>query len=119
MVACWGALCPQSGQLPAKAPAVRRLKQCRFCGSGCGVLLIAVRRGARPDPCNPCCAQEGAHHERCEAVVLSAMKHQAECGAPQLQCTFNGAWGGPRVPKVFYVSSYFWDRATDAGGSAT
>lgn len=32
--------------------------------------------------------------------MLSALKHQAECGAPQLQCTFNGAWGGPRVPKV-------------------
>ncbi len=44
--------------------------------------------------------QEGASHERCERVVLSALKHQAECGAPQLQCTFNGAWGGPRVPKV-------------------
>ncbi|KAI7844404.1 hypothetical protein COHA_001998 [Chlorella ohadii] len=58
---------------------------------------------------------EGASHERCERVVLSALKHQAECGAPQLQCTFNGAWGGPRVPKVFYISSYFWDRATDAG----
>lgn len=44
--------------------------------------------------------QEGPSHERCERVVLSALKHQAECGAPQLQCTFNGAWGGPRVPKV-------------------
>ena len=48
-------------------------------------------------------------------MVLSALKHQVECGAPQLQCTFNGTWGGPRVPKVFYISSYFWDRATDAG----
>ncbi|KAL4422474.1 hypothetical protein ABPG75_008671 [Micractinium tetrahymenae] len=58
---------------------------------------------------------QGAHQEQCEKVVLTAMKHQADCGAPQLQCTFNGAWGGPRVPKAFYVSSYFWDRATDAG----
>lgn len=58
---------------------------------------------------------DGSHHERCEAVVLTAMKHQSECGAPQLQCTFNGAWGGPRVPTIFYISSYFWDRATDAG----
>lgn len=35
--------------------------------------------------------------------------------AMQLQCTFNGAWAGNRVPSVFYVSSYFWDRASDAG----
>lgn len=60
--------------------------------------------------------QEGPSYDTCGAVVLSALKHQAECGAPQLQCTFNGTWGGPRVPKVFYISSYFWDRATDAGG---
>ena len=34
----------------------------------------------------------------------------------QDQCAFNGAWGGGnRHPTAFYVSSYFWDRATDAG----
>jgi hypothetical protein len=34
----------------------------------------------------------------------------------QAQCAFNGAWGGGnRHPTAFYVSSYFWDRATDAG----
>lgn len=59
---------------------------------------------------------EGPSHEKCSATVLSALKHTTECGAPQLQCTFNGAWVGNRVPQVFYVSSYFWDRATDAGG---
>ena len=45
------------------------------------------------------------------------------CGLPltlllwpgQEQCAFNGAWGGLRRPTAFYVSSYFWDRATDAG----
>lgn len=59
--------------------------------------------------------KDGTSQDACEKVVLAALKHQAECGAPQLQCSFNGAWGGPRVPKVFYISSYFWDRATDAG----
>lgn len=59
--------------------------------------------------------KDGSSPETCSKVVLSALKHQAECGMPQLQCTFNGAWGGPRVPKVFYISSYFWDRAADAG----
>lgn len=33
----------------------------------------------------------------------------------QAECTFNGAWGGSKVPAVFYISSYFWDRATDVG----
>lgn len=33
----------------------------------------------------------------------------------QEQCAFNGAWGGVRQPKAFYVSSYFWDRATEVG----
>jgi apyrase len=56
-----------------------------------------------------------ADRDACSAIVLSAMKHQAECGAPQLHCTFNGAWAGSRVPGVFYISSYFWDRAADAG----
>ena len=34
----------------------------------------------------------------------------------QEQCSFNGVWGGgSRHPTAFYVSSYFWDRATEAG----
>ena len=33
----------------------------------------------------------------------------------QSECTFNGAWGGSKVPAVFYISSYFWDRAQDVG----
>ena len=38
------------------------------------------------------------------------------CGLQlQDQCAFNGAWGGSRQPKAFYVSSYFWDRAVEAG----
>lgn len=33
----------------------------------------------------------------------------------QSECTFAGAWGGSQVPAVFYISSYFWDRAQDVG----
>ena len=48
------------------------------------------------------------------------MPHQlmlsAELSRLQTECAFNGAWGGgPRRPQAFYVSSYFWDRATEAG----
>ena len=33
----------------------------------------------------------------------------------QTECSFAGAWGGGHAPKAFYVSSYFWDRAVEAG----
>lgn len=57
----------------------------------------------------------GAQYDQCMATVLSALKKEESCGAPQPQCSFQGAWRGPRIPDVFYVSSYFWDRAADAG----
>ena len=57
----------------------------------------------------------GAQYDQCMATVLSALKKEESCGAPQPQCSFRGAWRGPRIPDVFYVSSYFWDRAADAG----
>ena len=34
----------------------------------------------------------------------------------QTSCSFAGAWGGGQLPKAFYVSSYIWDRALEAGG---
>lgn len=35
----------------------------------------------------------------------------------QEHCSFNGSWDGGRGEgqKVFYISSYFWDRALDIG----
>lgn len=58
---------------------------------------------------------DGADHAQCEATVKTALRPGDKCGAPQRQCSFSGAWAGPRIPGVFYVSSYFWDRAADAG----
>lgn len=58
---------------------------------------------------------QGAKHGECISTVLTALKNDAKCGAPQKQCSFGGAWGGPRVPSIFYVSSYFFDRAHEAG----
>ncbi|KAI8110376.1 hypothetical protein M9435_002051 [Picochlorum sp. BPE23] len=58
---------------------------------------------------------DGAQHDQCMATVLSALKKDEKCGAPQPQCSFQGAWSGSRIPEIFYVSSYFWDRAADAG----
>lgn len=58
----------------------------------------------------------GASFESCSKLVTLVLKQDADCGAPVAQCAFNGAWGGGnRHPTAFYVSSYFWDRATDAG----
>jgi hypothetical protein len=114
---------------------------------------------------------EGASFGECHKVVLEAMQHTKDCGAPtvslgvcegphvcglrfvlasllhagpapqgvtaaisprqrgcahgvsalhalclQEHCSFNGAWMGSRIPSIVYISSYFWDRATDAGG---
>lgn len=59
--------------------------------------------------------EKGAQYDQCMVTVLSALKQDEKCGAPQPQCSFTGAWNGPRVPDIFYVSSYFWDRAADAG----
>ena len=58
---------------------------------------------------------DGAQYDQCMATVLSALQKDESCGAPQPQCSFKGAWRGSRIPDVFYVSSYFWDRAADAG----
>lgn len=36
----------------------------------------------------------------------------------QEQCAFSGAWRGlppSGMARVYYVSSYFWDRASDTG----
>ena len=58
---------------------------------------------------------QGAQHDQCMATILTALRKDEDCGAPQPQCSFTGAWSGPRIPERFYVSSYFWDRAADAG----
>jgi hypothetical protein len=36
---------------------------------------------------------------------------------PQDACSFNGAWRGKpaQMVRVYYVSSYFWDRASESG----
>ena len=57
----------------------------------------------------------GAQYDQCMATVLTALNRDEKCGAPQPQCAFGGAWMGSRIPDVFYVSSYFYDRAADAG----
>ncbi|KAK9843238.1 hypothetical protein WJX74_009079 [Apatococcus lobatus] len=58
---------------------------------------------------------DGATFEGCSKLVDLVLRQKEPCGAPQDQCAFNGAWGGSRQPKAFYVSSYFWDRAVEAG----
>lgn len=60
----------------------------------------------------------GANFEACTTATQQVMAIGKDCKVPQAQlaqCTFNGAWGGSTVPAVFYISSYFWDRATDVG----
>ncbi len=56
----------------------------------------------------------GSHTQTVLAVRYPTLPYPT-LGCAQDQCAFNGAWGGTRKPTAFYVSSYFWDRATDAG----
>ena len=76
---------------------------------------------------------EGSSAEGCGKLVQLVLKQNEPCGAEQVslrhaalfcavlccavqtQCSFAGAWGGGHAPKAFYVSSYFWDRAVEAG----
>ncbi|KAL6785712.1 hypothetical protein ACKKBF_B01340 [Auxenochlorella protothecoides x Auxenochlorella symbiontica] len=93
-------------------------------------VLAAPADPAAPHPCvpvgyageyeyagvkHPMRGGEAGSAAACAAVAASSLNAALECAAPQLQCSFNGAWGGGRVPSVFYISSYFWDRAVDAG----
>jgi len=57
----------------------------------------------------------GASFGHCSAVAKDALAKGRPCGAPADQCSFDGAWGGAGRPSALYVSSYFWDRAVDAG----
>ncbi len=52
----------------------------------------------------------------CEKLALSVMKKEEPCGA-SAGCSFAGAWGGGggEGAETFYASSYFFDRAVQAG----
>lgn len=60
---------------------------------------------------------EPGSFETCSKTAASAMASGQDCGAPKDQCSFSGAWRGkgPGGERVYYVSSYFWDRAVDSG----
>ena len=56
-------------------------------------------------------------------LCLASKQHASWMTQPppwvmQTACSFAGAWGGGHKPKAFYVSSYFWDRAAEAGEPA-
>jgi apyrase len=54
----------------------------------------------------------------CKAVVDEVLALDAACEvADQAQCSFNGAWDGTRGPgaQTFYLSSYLFDRVSQAG----
>jgi apyrase len=60
---------------------------------------------------------EGGDFKRCSAAAYKALEHDKACGQPQEACGFNGAWRGKPtdMKRIYYVSSYFWDRAQDSG----
>ena len=60
-------------------------------------------------------AAGSASFAKCSSLARDAMSKSRPCGAPADQCSFDGAWGGAGRPSALYVSSYFFDRAVDAG----
>jgi len=68
--------------------------------------------------------EEHGDFKRCAKAALKALEHEKDCGAAGADggCSFAGAWRGKPAPhlsggapRAYYVSSYFWDRAVDAG----
>eukprot|EP00878_Enallax_costatus_P034916 GHUV01038861.1.p1 GENE.GHUV01038861.1~~GHUV01038861.1.p1 ORF type:complete len:200 (+),score=53.83 GHUV01038861.1:122-721(+) len=95
-----------------------------------------VIEAGRDDPNHPCFAKgsslkytyagkeyaigevvEAGDFKKCAAITYKALEHDKDCGQPKEACSFSGAWRGKptSMPRVYYVSSYFWDRAQDSG----
>lgn len=63
-------------------------------------------------------AEQAADASACKAVVDEVLAADKACeAADQKHCSFNGAWDGSRGPgsKTFYLSSYLFDRVSQAG----
>lgn len=60
-----------------------------------------------------------ANATECKRVVNGVLAPDTKCGkvVRQTDCSFNGAWDGSRGPGTgkFYLSSYLFDRVTQAG----
>jgi hypothetical protein len=59
----------------------------------------------------------GSDPGACYSVELSALNTNKPCGAPQRECTFDGAWGGKRASKEAMLLSSFWYSAVFAGAA--
>lgn len=60
---------------------------------------------------------EAGDFKRCAEAAFKALEHDKDCGGPKGSCSFSGAWRGKptSMRRVYYVSSYFFDRAVDSG----
>ncbi len=59
----------------------------------------------------------GASAAACAAAATAALHVGTPCGAPPAAggaCSFDGAWGGPRVPADVVALAAFWYRADEA-----
>ncbi|KXZ52074.1 hypothetical protein GPECTOR_10g1097 [Gonium pectorale] len=62
-------------------------------------------------------AGDKADFDKCTSLGTSALHTELPCEKEQVQCSFNGAWRGNSLSKGrdYFVSSYFWDRASETG----
>ncbi|WIA38219.1 hypothetical protein OEZ86_001563 [Tetradesmus obliquus] len=106
-----------------------------YLGYGLMAARAKVIEAGRDDPSHPCFAKgsslkysyagkeysigetiEAGDFKRCAAMALKALDHDKDCGQPKDACSFSGAWRGKpaTMARVYYVSSYFWDRASES-----
>eukprot|EP00891_Asterochloris_glomerata_P009175 jgi/Astpho2/9175/fgenesh1_pm.00137_%23_2_t len=74
--------------------------------------LSDAQAKAAPDPLYVTSLSGGGRSYH--VYVHSYLGYGLMAGRAATSCSFAGAWGGGQLPKAFYVSSYFWDRALEA-----
>ncbi|KAI8468567.1 MAG: nucleoside phosphatase family-domain-containing protein [Monoraphidium minutum] len=60
---------------------------------------------------------EAGNFDACAAAAVKALNKEECAKVADGACSFNGVWRKPPpgMKRVYYISSYFWDRAEDAG----
>jgi hypothetical protein len=87
------------------------------CPDAACVLSVSITVSARASSNGHCLAYRQQPSTGCWHLVCHAAAVYDCLFALQDACSFNGAWRGKpaQMARVYYVSSYFWDRASESG----
>ena len=104
------------GLMAARAAVLKQEGGSNVYGHPCLADAVSYTYGGETVVASP--ASTASTAAACRAVAAGSLRKEAACDpAPASQCGFAGAWGGGGGPGAasFVVSSYFWDRAAQAG----